>query len=261
MSSRSRRASVLADQNKLGSFDRLLSEFTLSDAPSEVQKAKSEMPMEYFAAMYPEYSSSSLYLGRLLQSIQQLVLDAEAEVPLTLSARSGHRTMLAKRNSSGFSQEGKNASKNLCVLLASQESYRKSKESLEEYFDNSVAYTLWAHHNEVDRITDDLEQFLDEHEKFMVLKDDSASILYTFRYMVGLARCFINAEVGNRWLLALSLQRQLELLSAILGGQEKMILDQMVDLLEADNKRLEEFDREEAQQSSVVGKRSAINWA
>lgn len=261
MSSSSKRVSVLADQDKLGLFDSLLSEFVLLDAPSEARKAKAEMPMEYFAAMYPEYSNSSFYLGRLLQSVQQLVLDAEDEVPLTLSARSGHRTMLAKRNSSGFSQEGKIASRNLCVLLASQESYRNGKEGLETYYDSSVSYGLWAHHAEVGKITDNLKHFLNEHKKLMVLKDDSASIRDTFRYMASLARCFINADMGNRWLLALSLQRQLELLSAILGDQEKMILDQMVDLLKADNKRLEEFDREEAQQSSVVGKRSAINWA
>jgi hypothetical protein len=261
MSNRSERVSVLADQDKLGLFDSLLSEFVLLDAPSEARKAKAEMPMEYFAAMYPEYSNSSFYLSRLLQSVQQLVLDAENEAPLTLSARSRHFAMLAKNNSSGFSQEGKIASKNLCVLLASQDSYRNDKEGLETYYNFLVSDGLWAHHVEVAKNTDNLKQFLDEHEKLMVLKYNSASILDIFRYMTGLARCFINAEVGNRWLLALSLQRQLKLLSAILEGQEKMILDQMADLLEADNKRLEEFDREEAQKSSVVGKRSAINWA
>lgn len=224
----------------LAQLDQLMVEFTALDTPAEVTQAKSAMPSGYFVTMYPEYTVSSLYLSSLLQAMKQVILDAESEVPVATEEQNGHYwKVFTSKGVQDLADEGKNASVTLSALLQTEGTYRQILVEPEKYYDRSGLQSLGQHNYDVaTSVGSPMNKFLLDHSDFLVLKNNGDTIRSVARSMASIARCFIHADRGNRWTLAVDMRLQLEFLLSVHEGQRKEILSQMLQIVKEYNQKV-----------------------
>jgi hypothetical protein len=219
---------------KADTFDWLLFQLALTDAPAEIQEAASQFSASHFKAMYPELRRPEPHLAWLVDNLKEIILKAENEVPTNAEEKSNYVVLLRHENGTEtLTGQNKTASASLSILLRGEKTLDKAKTvAAGTYLDPTYSQEAWERSfGLVDGAKERLSDFLNNHSELFLVQELERVLIELCWDVVNLLTSYFEVKPDHRWSTMVTLEPYLHFLSGIHEGHRKMLSDQMLELV------------------------------
>lgn len=219
---------------KVDTFDWLLFQLALTDAPAEIQEAVSQFSASHFKAMYPELRRPEPHLVWLVDNLKEIIVRAENEVPTNAEEKSNYVVLLRHENGTEtLTGQNKTASASLSILLRGKNKLDEAKTvAAKTYIDPAYSQEAWERSfGLLDGAQKRLNDFLDDHSELFLVQKLENILAELCWNAANLLISYFDAKPDHKWLTVVTLEPYLHFLSSIYEGHRKMLSDQMLELV------------------------------